>query len=51
MFEDNSVRSGEHRLIVPSVLFYRRPDYLSPSNGPINGDACMRYVERAKSKL
>lgn len=33
-----------------SVLFYRRPDYLNKENGPINAEACQRYVERAKSK-
>jgi len=31
-----------------SVLFYRRPDYLNKSSGPINSTECARYVERAK---
>ena len=33
-----------------SVLFYRRPDYLNKSVGPITSSECARYVERAKSE-
>lgn len=33
-----------------SVLFYRRPDYLNKSAGPITSSECSRYVERAKSE-
>ncbi|EHL03693.1 hypothetical protein M7I_0339 [Glarea lozoyensis 74030] len=32
-----------------SILFYRRPDYLSRPAGPINHKDCQRYVERAKT--
>jgi hypothetical protein len=32
-----------------SILFYRRPDYLSKPDGPINASDCARYVERAKN--
>lgn len=31
-----------------SVLFYRRPDYLAKSMGPLNKTECQIYVERAK---
>ncbi|KAB2581048.1 putative regulator of g protein signaling superfamily protein [Lasiodiplodia theobromae] len=29
-----------------SILFYRRPDYVSKSNGPLDRKECQRYVER-----
>ncbi|KAL1623004.1 hypothetical protein SLS56_008481 [Neofusicoccum ribis] len=29
-----------------SILFYRRPDYVSKSHGPLNQRECQRYVER-----
>lgn len=29
-----------------SILFYRRPDYVSRTNGPLNRAECQRYVER-----
>ncbi|CZR53050.1 uncharacterized protein PAC_02928 [Phialocephala subalpina] len=32
-----------------SILFYRRPDYLNKSSGPINATECARYVKRAKN--
>jgi hypothetical protein len=32
-----------------SVLFYRRPDYISKPNGPVNASDCAKYVERARS--
>lgn len=32
-----------------SILFYRRPDYLAKSDGPITSSECMRYIERAKN--
>jgi hypothetical protein len=31
-----------------SVLFYRRPDYISKPTSPINASDCAKYVERAK---
>lgn len=31
-----------------SVLFYRRPDYTSMPNAPINVSDCAKYVARAK---
>lgn len=31
-----------------SVLFYRRPDYLAKSTGPLNKTECQVYVDRAK---
>lgn len=31
-----------------SILFYRRPDYLAKSSGPLNKTECSIYVERAK---
>ncbi|KKY15961.1 putative regulator of g protein signaling superfamily [Diplodia seriata] len=29
-----------------SILFYRRPDFVSKSNGPLDRKECQRYVER-----
>lgn len=29
-----------------SILFYRRPDYVSKTNGPLSQQECQRYVER-----
>jgi hypothetical protein len=31
-----------------SVLFYRRPDYISKPSSPINASDCAKYVARAK---
>lgn len=32
-----------------SVLFYRRPDYISKPTSPINASDCAKYVEEAKA--
>jgi len=31
-----------------SVLFYRRPDYVERTDGPLNWEDCQKYVERTK---
>ncbi|KAI9809369.1 MAG: hypothetical protein M1827_006881 [Pycnora praestabilis] len=31
-----------------SILFYRRPDYIQRSSGPLNQSECQLYVERSK---
>jgi hypothetical protein len=31
-----------------SVLFYRRPDYVQRTDGPLNWEDCQKYVERTK---
>ncbi|KAI9782499.1 MAG: hypothetical protein M1839_004985 [Geoglossum umbratile] len=33
-----------------SVLFYRRPDYVSQASGPMTSSTCQRYIERAGSR-
>jgi hypothetical protein len=30
-----------------SILFYRRPDYVSKEGGPLDSAGCQKYVERA----
>ncbi|KAK5144642.1 hypothetical protein LTR04_001503 [Oleoguttula sp. CCFEE 6159] len=32
-----------------SILFYRRPDYVSRSAGPLNPKDCQKYVQRTKN--
>jgi hypothetical protein len=30
-----------------SILFYKKPEYISKESGPLNNSSCQKYVERA----